>query len=142
MVWLDYTNPLAPKILELEEINDLSTAYDDLSKNSIVIYEKVNFSTDSADCVDFEERLGFSGRPEWVQEQVDPICLKSREKMRFLCQIEDQYPVPIKVKFTNVQTIDEYYQRYFDELNFWGDGDIFVFFNSNSKVACYFIQNT
>jgi hypothetical protein len=58
--------------------------------------------------------------------------------MKFLCQLNGG----VTAKRTNVEPKNESYIQYYEELNFWGDGDLFVFFEPTSKVACYFIQNT
>ena len=33
-------------------------------------------------------------------------------------------------------------QHYLDTLNFWCDGDLFVFLEPESKIMCLLIQNT
>ncbi len=61
--------------------------------------------------------------------------------MKFLCQLKSE--AGILVNETNIDhTIDLYDTNYFEEMNFWGDVDLFVFFHPGSKIACYFIQNT
>ena len=60
--------------------------------------------------------------------------------MRFLCQLQSSDD--IKTKETNIKPEDDWYKQYFEKMNFWGDGDLFVFFHPESKIACYMIQNT
>ena len=140
-VWLDYSNPLSPTIINLDEINTIDTAYDDLTDDSIIIYEKVNFVT-TAIGASSNHRLGISGKPNWIQDEDIPKCPKTNEKMKFLCQIEYQYSDDIKTKYTNVSPEDEWYKQYFETMNFWSDGDLYIFFAPESNIACYFIQNT
>lgn len=58
--------------------------------------------------------------------------------MRFLCQINEG----VTTKYSNVIPKNEYYRNYYEKLNFWGDGDLFVFIEPVERTVCYFIQNT
>ena len=58
--------------------------------------------------------------------------------MKFLCQ----FIGGVRTKRTNVEPKKEFYRRYYEKLDFWGGGYLYVFFEPTSKVACYFIQNT
>lgn len=140
-VWADYSNPLKPEIVNLEEINALTTAYEDLDKNSVIIYEKTPFITTPIKKYS-EYRLGITGKPRWIQADETPFCIKNSKKMEFLCQLEYQYKHPIQTKHTSVIPKDAHYAGYFKKMNFWGTGDLFVFFEPKSRIACYFIQNT
>ncbi len=60
--------------------------------------------------------------------------------MRFVMQLSSSDVV--KTKRTNVKVTDEWYQQYFETMNSWGDGDLYIFYNPESKVACFNIQNT
>lgn len=133
-VWIDYKNPLEPKIINIEEINSLGTAYDDLKDNSFIIFEEVRFKTVQS------SYYGFAGVPNWIQFPDIPLCPESGRAMKFLCQIGDD--IAVKVSSTNVHPKVDWYKSYFREMNFWGDGDLFVFFEPETKIACYFIQNT
>lgn len=57
--------------------------------------------------------------------------------MKFLCQLHNGS----KMKSSNIVPESDWNKNYFDELNFCG-GDLYVFFEPVSKVACYFIQYT
>lgn len=135
-VFLDYTNQNKPTIINREEVKNADTSYDDdLNQNSEIVFNemKISFIED----VEFSV-TGHSGIPNWIQYPDIPICPKSKKRMKFLCQLNGG----VTAKRTNVEPKDEWYRHYYEELNFWGDGDLFVFFEPTSKVACYFIQNT
>lgn len=133
-LWIDYKDPLKPKILNKEEIDNTGTAYDDLKGDSFISFERKNFKTIKA------SEYGFAGVPNWIQYPDIPICPESKRTMKFLCQIDDC--INVKVSKTNVEPADNWYKQYFQKMNFWGDGDLFVFFEPKTKIACYFIQNT
>ncbi len=135
-VFLDYSNPLKPTIINREEVENADTSYDDdLDSNSEIVFNEMKFS--------FVEDVEFSftahsGIPNWIQAPNIPKCPKSGKTMKFLCQLNGG----VTAKRTNVEPKDDWYRNFYEELNFWGDGDSFVFFEPTSKVACYFIQNT
>ena len=83
--------------------------------------------------------LGFSDVPNWIQDPDIPVCPKSNRIMMFVCQLQGD---GVTTKHSNVVAHDEWYEQYYNKLNFWGDGDLYVFFEPTSKVACYIIQNT
>ena len=135
-VFLDYSNPNNPTIINREDVEKADTSYeDDLNQNSEIVFNEMKFSF-----VEEEEfsGIGHSGIPNWIQYPDIPMCPKSGKRMKFLCQLNSG----VTAKRTNVEPKDEWYRHYYEELNFWGDGDLFVFFEPTSNVACYFIQNT
>lgn len=135
-IFLDYTNPNQPTIINTEEVEQSTTSFNDgLDQNSEIIFNEVKISF-----VEGEELSGngHSGLPTWIQYPDIPTCPKSGKTMKFLCQLNGG----VSTKRTNVDPKDEWHRQYFEKLNFWGDGDLYVFFEPASKVACYFIQNT
>jgi hypothetical protein len=135
-VFLDYSNPIRPSIINRDDVEKADTSYhDDLNQNSEIVFDEMKFSF--CDSEGFPG-TGHSGIPNWIQYPDIPMCPKTGKRMRFLCQLNGG----VNAKRTNVEPKDEWYRHYYEELNFWGDGDLFVFFEPSSKVACYFIQNT
>ena len=61
--------------------------------------------------------------------------------MRFLCKLTYD-GLDVKTKRTNVNPKDEWFKQYFESMNFWGDGDLYIFFELESNIACFLIQNT
>lgn len=135
-VFLDYSDSLNPKIINKEEVENADTSYEeDLNPNSEIVFNEMKF--DFIDEIDFSEP-GHAGIPNWIQYPDIPTCPISGRRMKFVCQLNSG----VTTKRSNVEAHDEWFKRYYEELNFWGDGDLFVFFEPSSKVACYFIQNT
>jgi hypothetical protein len=140
-VWVDYSEPLAPSIVNIDEVNSLTTEYDDIENGSRIVFEDIQCSSVLLKQAG-DDYLALAGKPDWVQSSNIPACPKTKKKMRFLCQLVFQDEGKIKTKYTNVASKDDWYQQYFQEMNFWGDGDLYIFFSPESNLACYFIQNT
>lgn len=142
-VYLDYENPNKPKLIYPTNTAEITTAYDEVTKNSYVIYNKANFSLQPFEGVNDDNEydvIAIAGKPYWTQSSHVPTCLKSNKRMKFVCQLMSNGPITAKEK--NFQGACDYYEKLFTELNFWSDGDLKIFFEPKSKVACYFIQNT
>ncbi|MBL7838145.1 MAG: hypothetical protein JNM67_11560 [Bacteroidetes bacterium] len=135
-VFLDYSDPDRPILINKEEVESAGTSYeDDLNENTEIVFNEMKFN--------FYEEGEFTGSniagiPNWIQYPDIPVCPVSGNRMKFLCQINGG----VSVKRSNVKPKDEWYRQYFEKMNFWGDGDLYVFFEPTSKVACYLIQNT
>ena len=57
--------------------------------------------------------------------------------MRFVCQLTSNSDIYAREK--NCKGADTYYEEIFAKLNFWCNGDLKIFFEPKTKVACYFI---
>lgn len=135
-VFLDYSDNLNPILINREVVERADTSCEkDLKPDSEIIYNEMKF--------DFVEgfegsKNGHAGIPNWIQYPGIPVCPKSGKRMRFLCQLNGG----VSAKKSNVIPHKESWRPYYEQLNFWGDGDLFVFFEPDSRVCCYFIQNT
>jgi hypothetical protein len=139
-VYLDYTDPSRPSIILPQDPAAVSTEYDDLKSDSVIVFESVQVGAQPSAEIDEWNCIGLAGTPEWLQEAAVPVCPKSGRPMRFLCQLMSFGEV--KTAYTNVQAEKGYLQQYFETLNFWGDGSLYVFVEPESKVVCYTMQNT
>jgi len=142
-VFLDYENPNEPKLIYPTNSAEITTPYDELTKDSYVIYNKTNFSLTPFGGINDDNEfdvVAIAGMPHWTQSSEYPTCPKSKRKMEFVCQLMSNGPIKSKEK--NFKGGSDYYEKLFTELNFWCDGDLKIFFEPSSKVACYFIQNT
>ena len=137
-VFLDYSEPMMPLIINIEEIEKADCSYNELNSETKIIFKKVKFNTEFSNEIKYG--LGHTGIPDWIQYPNIPRCPKSNKTMRFVCQLRSD--VGVEVKESNVIPSSDFMASYFKEMNFWGDGDLFVFFEPTSKVACYLIQNT
>lgn len=142
-VIFDYENPNEPKIIYPESGKGITTAYEDLNNDEEIIFEEKKYSLKEfggRDEDNWFDICGIAGNPDFEQDEETPICPKSKNKMRFLCQITSD--TEIKAVKTIKCKLDEDMQTYFDELNFWCDGSLYVFVEPKAKTVCYFIQNT
>lgn len=137
-LYLDYADPLNPKVINVEELRKTNNSFDDLKPNSEIVYEQVFIKTEKSNNFG---GLGHTGVPNWIQHPDIPTCPKSKKTMKFLCQLSYD-GLDVKTKRTNVKLKNEWDEQYFEKLNFWGDGDLFIFFEAQSKVVCFLIQNT
>jgi len=137
--FMDYSNPLEPKPHHQMDLSKMNNAYEEeLKADSKIIFKKSFIKTEIVDSS--IDSYAFAGVPNWIQYPDITSCPKSGKTMRFLCQITSD--TGIETKFTNVKSESKFIQDYFHRLNFWGDGDIFIFFEPESKMVCYLIQNT
>lgn len=137
-LYIDYTDPMKPIVLNEDELQRGGSSYEDLKPNSEIVFSKVSIKGVAS--FDYGDGVGHTGVPNWIQYPDIPACPKSKRTMRFLCQLHDENGV--SVQRTTVTPKEEFYQRYFSRLNFWGDGDLYIFFEPDSKVACLLIQHT
>ncbi|MBL7789695.1 MAG: hypothetical protein JNL75_07725 [Chitinophagales bacterium] len=142
-IFLDYEKSNEPELIYPTNSAAVTSAYDELTKESYVVYNRANFSLKPFNGINDEnefEVIAITGKPHWTQSSDVPTCPKSKKKMRFICQLMSNAPITAKEK--NFKSDDDYYENIFKNLNFWCDGNLKVFFEPTSKVACYFIQNT
>lgn len=139
-VYLDYSNPNKPTIISPEDTASMTTEYDDLTLDSVIVFEETRVNAEPKKEIDEFNCIGVAGSPDWLQSADTPRCPKSNNKMKFLCQLMSFGN--IKSKFTNVKAQDDYYQSYFEKMNFWGDGNLYIFIEPTHRTVCYFIQNT
>ncbi len=135
-LYLDYSDPNHPIILNNEEIESADTSFDEeMNRNTEIVYKTTNYSLK----VEYDFfGTGHAGIPSWLQGPTYPKCPKNGKTMRFVCQLNGG---PETAR-TNIEIVNQGYESYFEEMNFWGDGILYVFFEPESKTACYFIQNT
>lgn len=138
-VFLDYTHPDSPTIIEPTNTASSTSAFEEIDKNSKIIWEGVRVSLEAKKEIDLFESIGICGQPDWLQEAEMPKCPKSGKQMKFLCQLGSFSD--IQSTFSNVQPT-EGMASYFEKLNFWCDGNLYIFIEPTARTMCYTMQNT
>jgi hypothetical protein len=138
-VYLDYSDPTSPKIIAPKNTAASTSAFDEIDKDSIIIFEGVKVRLEQKEEIDEFESIGICGEPTWLQEAEIPSCPKSGKAMKFVCQLGSFGE--IKATYSNVEP-EEDTEMYFQNLNFWCDGNLYIFIDPASKTVCYTMQNT
>lgn len=130
VMYLDYTHALKPKLMSHvdDDLNDYPEIPEDLKIN--IPKQQFSIKKDGF----YQKKLGLAGVPKWVQNVHIPICPKSGNYMKFLLMLRSQFEIPIESSYSHI-AIDKY-------LNFNLDGCLYIFYDPDSKVMAYFIQNT
>lgn len=138
-LYIDYSSPNAPKVINLDDIESFETSFaDELNENSIIEYDAIKFSS-VPNVINWKNLIGSGGIPNWIQYPDIPTCPRSGKRMKFLVQLSKG---PKTKYIQNVNLENESLAKYFENMNFWGDGELYVFFEPSSKTVCYLIQNT
>ncbi len=133
-VYLDYTNPSCPSLLNRQEVEAADTAFRDLNKQSAIVYESRKFDFSPFDGM---EAPVLAGVPAWMQGPAIPMCPKSGKTMRFVCQIQEG----VDASYSNVIPEKEFFRQYYEKLNIWGGGALYIFVEPTERTVCYIIQN-
>lgn len=145
-VFLDYSNPDQPIIINQQEVDEAENDIDLLDKNFQIEYQqnRIGFhDVGEAKRLDYSE-TGIAGIPVWQQTPFLPSCPKTGRGMQFVCQLAGGNPTKKhNLSFDGLDDNDrEFWESEFDHLHFWGDGNLYVFFEPIAKTACIFIQGS
>ena len=137
-LYLDYSNPLKPKIIRGTE-SHFSKTFDEMNSSSKVTFNKTAISFNKGGL-----RYGFgnTGVAKWIQAPFYPRCPISGEEMKFLVSFdmdENKEQIAVDNLIFNVAKKN---LGYFENLEFWISGAIYVFINPNNNTVCYFLQTT
>lgn len=141
-LFLDYSSPMAPKLIRSGSQNIIGTAYEGLTPENTVEFLAYKASSKKHNLEIFYngDILGYVGVPTFVQEDYIPKCPISGREMQFLIQLESNSKV--KLAKTDIHLKTESYRKYFETLDFWGAGTLYIFIQPETKVVALYIQNT
>lgn len=135
-LFLDYSNPEAPQVVNVDDLKLAEPSLNDLLVDAQVMFARVPMKLVKTNNYDFH--FGHTGVPNWIQAPEIPHCPITGNTMKFVCQLGGMARIPTVWKnFTSSE-----YSSAYESLNFWSDGDLFIFFEPESKVVCYLIQIT
>jgi len=133
-IFLDYSNPNAPKILNPESFTGDWYDAKYMNLNDVEFFETRYMSVADIDpelCSYMSEKkeLLLCGVPCWLQYPEVPICPKTKKTMRFICQLESDDSIIL----TNPESIGAY--AFADKYLCFGDyGDLYLFFQPESRI--------
>jgi hypothetical protein len=141
-IYFDYENSKKPIIIESVETN-FYQYFEEISPNTYVEYKKLNFSLKKLIPIKTKigvhqidmipDEIGIYEKPLWIHDEKWPICPINGKKMKFLFQFGD---IDESVNIKGQETLDkEYIEPY---LNF--RGNLYVFYEPESKIIAYLIQ--
>ncbi len=141
-IYVDYSNPLKPNILFPENTAEITSAYDNLTSESILEFKKVNVNAVESELAAtyLEDGIGNCVKPNWEQHSKIPKSPKNNKKMKFVCQLISTNKV--QTYNSNIFRTDDNDSWLITEFDFWCDGSLYIYFDVESKIGCYFIQNT
>jgi hypothetical protein len=132
-IYMDYSNPLAPRFLNYNELDPEDCPFDGFTADSDIVYHPIRFNLEPYS--DYGTSLGRAGAPKWTQRPATPRCPKSGKFMRFVFQ---SHFTGVNAMRNNVIPESEDYRQYYDEL--FIDGYLYLFFEPETNVACYIAQ--
>lgn len=133
-LYLDYSNPNSPTLLNNKDFENVEFSYEEYSNDSLILDDKIRFNFIESD---MNEALVSAGLPFWSQTPDIPKSPINNKRMKFLCEISsDNYEFK-----DEPQSYNKLDNKYYDRLSF-GDATLYVFFEPESKIACYLWQGT
>jgi hypothetical protein len=137
-VWMDYSNSKQPEIINSVDIYSIVDSFIPESK---IYFKKQCFVFEETKEVNLirMDTIGNAGIPFWTQYPEIPTCPKTGLTMKFLFSI--RHP-SIPTDWHNLKDLDDYDKKSFDEMDIWGDGELYIFFEPISKIMCCVFQTT
>lgn len=145
-LFIDYSNPLAPKVLKdyLKFYPD--TYYGPVPNTGILEYQQIFLERDDIESfyetnpTKHVEEYGNVGIPYWQQDYVLPYCPISGRLMKFVCGFTTDGKLPLA--HTNLDFNDKYKNNNIAHLNFWGSGTLNVFLEPETKIVGMIVQTS
>jgi hypothetical protein len=128
-IYLDWTNPFAPMILNPQTFDPAW----DIKVAESMSYEPVHYCTTQEIDVEFFENNSddklLCGVPIWYQAPDIPVCPRTGEVLKYVCTINSDHQIKIKQQYQieNLPCL-------VDHLCFGDHGWLFVFYHPGSKI--------
>ncbi len=139
-LYFDYTNPSKPVILNMEDVNSEHSNFEPfISKNSKIQYEslRLNFKESISFYNEDGNTFAHAGLPNYSQQNPLPKSPKTNKQMPFVCQLNKG----VKMKYCDIAVTEEYYKDQLKELNFWGDANLYIYFEVETNIMCALISH-
>ncbi|WP_273444984.1 hypothetical protein [Neolewinella agarilytica] len=144
-LFIDYSDPTTPKVLEDQLTFHPEKYYGPIPSTGVIEYAQIYLKEQSPggdlqEEIPYSSHFGHLGIPFWQQDHVLPYCPVSGRLMRFVCGLGWEKSVPLA--YTNVDFGDKSKNNNITNLNFWGDGTLYVFMEPQTKIVGMIIQNS
>lgn len=130
-VFLDYSNPLQPQIINPETFDD-EWYDDDIKGVEKIVYREqkyaITYYPDMKDLENNPDDYLICGVPIWIQAPEIPVCPVTGEIMQYVCSINSDAAIDI-VDMTGIENLP-----FGDYLIFGDHGDLYIFYHPVSKV--------
>ncbi len=138
--FVDYTEPLAPQIIEPKVFE---RNFQCVTTQSYIEFEKRNWvsgklRTDPRNREFVVSGQGNAGVASWSQYPEWPRCPKSGRLMKFVALINTTNIKAVEKQGIGPENAD--IQHYLDTMNFWCDGTLYIFIEPETKVVCMLIE--
>lgn len=136
-IYLDYSNPNKPLVLNPDTFND-DWHNPELETDEDITFTETHFKSTSQ--INIEKYLDGSdlilcGVPLWYQAPKVPICPKTNQTMKFVCSINSDHDI-----VANVNDDSREYLCFGNSLCFGDFGHLFIFWNPESRIMHVNIQ--
>lgn len=145
-LFIDYSNPSAPAVLEDHLNYHPETYYGPIPATGILEYKQTFLEKDdlksmyAREATEHVEQFGGVGIPYWQQDYVLPYCPVSGRLMKFVCSLTTNGRLPLA--HTNINFEGKYKNENIAHLNFWGSGTLNIFMEPETKIVGMIIQNS
>jgi len=142
IIYFDYTKPSEPKLLVPDHVDKMPKEHKAFNAKDKVIFYALAASFKKPNVSQYDEKLvlGNIGAPTWIQEELIPKCPRSGKAMKFLLSIETT--TSVKLASSTLDINNEHAKLFYDETLNFGDGALYIFYEPDSKIMAYYIQNT
>jgi hypothetical protein len=142
-IFFDYSDSKNPKIIYENVETNFYPYFEDIPNSAYIEYQETNFSFERLNPtktkigvhnVDYiPGEIGTFGKPIWLRDEKWPICPTNGKEMTFLFQLGD---VDESKTLKGQKILEKEFIKLY--LNF--GGDLYVFYEPESKTVAYMIQ--
>ncbi|UJF33878.1 hypothetical protein [Paenibacillus hexagrammi] len=131
-IYLDYSDPVQPKILEPITLTD-DWKFDDLELRAHVEFMETRYQcTKKVRITDFldedSDDILLCGVPLWIQQPEIPVCPVTGECMNFVCTLHSDFELKVSDQVLGEKMGSD------ASLSFGDHGHLYIFYHPGSKV--------
>ncbi|MTB52759.1 hypothetical protein [Lewinella sp. W8] len=146
-IFLDYTKPDAPVLLEVAGAIYNEDYYKDWPISARLQYKEVHLQSislkmaqDAEERGEYLEEFGNLGIPYWQQDYQLPYCPKSGRLMKLIASFTTYGSIPLL--HSDYQFSDPSKNNNIAHLSFWGSGTLNIFMEPETKIVGMIVQGS